>query len=208
MKNQWIAFSLLLFTSLALQAQIDLIGYPDSIASYHAEQKEKFQDEVRSPLREGAAHFKGHDWFPTNPSFCVDATLRRTDEAKPFMMPTSNPDRSKPYVSYGIATFRLGEEVFELTVYKSLGLPALPQYRDYYFIPFQDQTNGEETYGGGRYLDIRLKDGQNQFVIDFNRCYNPYCAYTDGWSCPIPPKENRLTTRIEAGIKSYESKGH
>ncbi|MEL6132710.1 MAG: DUF1684 domain-containing protein [Bacteroidota bacterium] len=192
----------------SMQAQLSFEGYQDSIESYHAKQIEKFLNEHASPLREQTKDFKGHDWFPTDTDFRVEARLTRTDEAKPFMMPTSNPDRCKPYISYGVASFSIDGKEYQLTVYKSLGLPPLPQYRDHYFIPFKDLTNGEETYGGGRYLDVRLEKGQETFTLDFNRCYNPYCAYSDGWSCPIPPRSNQLQVRIEAGIKVYQRKAH
>jgi hypothetical protein len=84
----------------------------------------------------------------------------------------------------------------------------MPEYRDYLFLPFKDATSGQETYGGGRYLDLRTGDIQNgQVMLDFNRSYNPYCAFKEGYPCPIPPKNNVLSVSIEAGEKAY-SKAH
>jgi uncharacterized protein (DUF1684 family) len=82
----------------------------------------------------------------------------------------------------------------------------MPQYKDYLYLPFKDFTNGESTYGGGRYLDFKMSDIQeNQtIIIDFNKAYNPYCAYSDGYSCPIPPSENHLQVFIEAGEKNIK----
>jgi hypothetical protein len=88
-------------------------------------------------------------------------------------------------------------------VYQNLGLLKNPEYEDYLFLPFNDYTNGNETYGGGRYLDVRIPKG-NTMVLDFNKAYNPYCAYTYGYSCPVPPRGNSLETEINAGIKFEE----
>jgi uncharacterized protein (DUF1684 family) len=80
----------------------------------------------------------------------------------------------------------------------------IPKYRDYLFIPMKDQTSGKETYGAGRYLDASIKDIKDgKIALDFNKLYNPYCAFSEGYSCPIPPKENHLPVRIEAGEKLF-----
>ena len=77
-----------------------------------------------------------------------------------------------------------------------------PAYKNYIFLPFTDDSNGFETYGGGRYLDIdKPEDGVRKIVLDFNIAYNPYCAYSDAYSCPIPPRENNLSVKILAGAK-------
>ena len=92
----------------------------------------------------------------------------------------------------------------QLTLYRSVALSMLPDYKDYLFLPFTDETNGTETYGGGRYIDMRdgdIKDGK--VVIDFNRAYNPYCAFSGGYACPKPPDENHLPMAIQAGEKQF-----
>ena len=78
-----------------------------------------------------------------------------------------------------------------------------PEYEDYLFIPFNDLTNGNETYDAGRYMDLETTD-ENTIVIDFNKAYNPYCAYNDEFSCPIPPRENDLDVEIIAGVLAYK----
>jgi uncharacterized protein len=84
-----------------------------------------------------------------------------------------------------------------------------PEYADYLFVPFTDATTGNETYGSGRYIDLRLGDIKNNTVLlDFNKCYNPYCAYTSGYNCPIPPKENRLAVAVKAGEKVFPKHIH
>ena len=83
------------------------------------------------------------------------------------------------------------------------------EYKDYLFIPFTDATNGNETYEGGRYIDILITDiSNNTVVIDFNKAYNPYCCYATGYHCPIPPKENALSVTINAGEKKYTKPVH
>ena len=83
-------------------------------------------------------------------------------------------------------------------------LQKMEQYKDYLFIPFMDHTNGETTYGGGRYFDVMIGDiMDDKLVLDFNICYNPYCAFSDGYNCPVPPKENHLEVAIKAGEKMF-----
>ena len=79
-----------------------------------------------------------------------------------------------------------------------------PKYIDHLFIPFNDLTNYEETYGGGRYIDLSLNDIKDgKVVLDFNKCHNPYCAYSDGYNCPIPPEANRLKVAVKAGEMNF-----
>ena len=102
---------------------------------------------------------------------------------------------AREYVKYGHFSFEVNGEVATLQVYQD------PE-GGYFFLPFVDATAPDETYGAGRYLDLE-PIGSGEFLIDFNYAYNPYCAYNDKWSCPIPPKENRLKVRIEAGEKKF-----
>jgi hypothetical protein len=110
----------------------------------------------------------------------------------------------------GTLTFTIHDTTLHLTVYKSLLLSSNSAYANYLFIPFTDITTGDETYGSGRYLDIELSDIKNNFVeLDFNKAYNPYCAYSTNYNCPIPPKENNLSIAIKAGEKTFAKKlGH
>jgi uncharacterized protein (DUF1684 family) len=86
-----------------------------------------------------------------------------------------------------------------LNVYQSHTLREKEGYKDYLFLPFTDLTNGNETYGSGRYIDLRIPERET-IIIDFNKAYNPYCAYNYGYACPIPPKENKLKVEIRAGV--------
>lgn len=81
---------------------------------------------------------------------------------------------------------------------------ATVQYKDYLFFPFTDTTNGNETYDGGRYIDLRIPASGNEIIIDFNKAYNPFCAYSAGYSCPIVPAENNLDIPITVGVRYYK----
>jgi hypothetical protein len=123
-------------------------------------------------------------------------------------MPTSS-GIPKRYVQYGVLKFRFNNREHQLNVYQAdaATLAKFPEYADLLFIPFKDLTNGVETYGGGRYIDIK-KPVIGKVVIDFNLAYNPSCAYgSDRFSCPIPPKKNFLKIGVKAGEKSFEYSG-
>ena len=103
--------------------------------------------------------------------------------------------QAKPFIRAGRITFPVDGVPTTLCVFKD------PE-RGRFFVPFRDATAGAETYAVGRYLDPRTRpDGT--LVIDFNFAYNPDCAYSEGWSCPIPPRENVIPVRIEAGERAY-----
>ncbi|GAB3219593.1 DUF1684 domain-containing protein [Spirosoma arcticum] len=146
-------------------------------------------------------------FYAPDSTYRVTATVERMPNAQPFEMPTST-GKTRPHVAYALLTFTLRGKTQQLTLYRNLNTSRMPEYRDYLFLPFKDATSGQETYGGGRYLDLRTSDIQNgQVILDFNRSYNPYCAFKEGYPCPIPPKNNVLSASIEAGEKAY-SKAH
>ena len=111
-------------------------------------------------------------------------------------------ERTPMYKKYGELHFKIDEKSFKLNVYQNLELIQKPGFKDYLFLPFSDQTNGNETYIGGRYLDMRIPKTKT-VIINFNKAYNPYCAYNYKYSCPIVPLENDLDIEIKAGIKKF-----
>ena len=130
--------------------------------------------------------------------------LREDENPRLFEMPTTT-DRRPLYSTFGVATFTLNGEQVQLHIYQCKDKSS-PSFYDVLFLPFTDGTSGEESYGGGRYIEPDFpSDGK--IVIDFNKSYNPYCVYNSKYSCPIPPKENRLGIPIKAGIKNYETRG-
>ncbi|MFV0530716.1 MAG: DUF1684 domain-containing protein [Flavobacteriales bacterium] len=127
----------------------------------------------------------------------LEADFTRIQNGETLEFKTSS-GRIKKYIRYGKIIFDLDGKTNELTVFQKT--PIDPKHPKNLFIPFNDQTNGVSSYGGGRYLDLNTDDISNKILIDFNKAYNPYCAYEIGFSCPIPPGENRLKVKIEAGV--------
>lgn len=191
-------FLLLLCPHLGAFAQ----GYIEKIEAYQVEQFESFKDPENSPLLpEDLEDFERLEFFPIRELYCVKAQFTEK-KGKPFEMPTST-DRKPIYQSVGLLQFELNGEKLELTVYKNIALSKNKEYENYLFVPFKDLTCGAESYGGGRYLDLQEPQNDEPWILDFNLSYNPYCAYNHTYSCPIPPAENHLKVRIEAGVKDY-----
>ncbi len=160
----------------------------------------EYRNPATSPLSgEAKKEFKGIHFFSVNKAYNVTAKFVRTADEKIFSMKTSGAI-TKDYVKYGEAIFNLKGKEYKLNIYQSIDLAKQRKYRDYLFIPFRDSTSGKETYGGGRYIDLLIPQGDS-IVINFNKAYHPYCAYTEGYNCPIPPRENTLAAKIEAGVK-------
>lgn len=148
---------------------------------------------------------KGFHFYPVNKSYRVTAKLEPVTDGKWFSVETSS-GLKQSYRVYGYLHFTLRDTIYKLALYQSQMLMAVTKYKNYLFLPFTDETTGNETYEAGRYIDLESTDIKNNtVVIDFNKAYNPYCAYGKGkFNCPIPPKENTLATAIEAGEKKFE----
>ena len=163
----------------------------------------EFSTKEGSPLtEEDLANFKSLDFFPIDSNFMVTAKLTFHEDSKPFKMKTTT-DRLPIYKLYATANFELQGKNYSLEIYQNENLVLTPEYEDYLFLPFTDLSNGDSSYGGGRYIDLRLPEGDS-IIIDFNQAYNPYCAYNAKYSCPIPPKSNDLDVAILAGVKAYD----
>lgn len=167
---------------------------------YRHEQNLEFADSAESPLEEAdRLEFSSLDWYPVDTNFMIWARLELTPDTEPFEMPTTT-DRKPKYRQFGILHFQLADSIFAIPVYRNMRLKTIPKYQDYLFFPFTDLSNGFGSYGGGRYLDVRIPEGDS-LLLDFNRCYNPYCAYNGRYSCPIPPRANQINFEISAGIR-------
>jgi uncharacterized protein (DUF1684 family) len=163
-----------------------------------------FITDKHAPLKEEDIPFL--DFYAADQKFKVACTFKAGGKSLPFEIPTSS-GNTKTYARFGQLKFTIDGKKYKLTVYRSLALMKNPLYKDYLFIPFKDETSSYDTYGGGRYLDLRMGDlVKNEIIIDFNKAYNPYCAYSAGYSCPIPPKENYLKINIMAGEKNFKGK--
>jgi uncharacterized protein (DUF1684 family) len=196
------AFFINLFVFFYFGILFSQSNYEQKIRQYQKNQTETFLNKKTSPLADkDLENFRALPYFPINQNYRVIAYFKRTPLAPYFVIKTTT--RRKPlYQKYGIATFFLNGTKLELSIYQS--------YTDKYnlvdnqslFLPFKDRSNGEESYEGGRYLNVYISDIlKGRIVLDFNKSYNPYCAYNYEYSCPLPPIENHLDIAVLAGIK-------
>lgn len=173
-----------------------------SVTKFQEVINSEYADAKTSPLSaEDLAVFKTLDFYPINEKFFVTAKFVRTENEKPFEMKTTG-ERKPMYVKYGEAYFVLDGKDFKLNIYKNIELSKKKEYKDYLFLPFSDLTCGNESYIGGKYIDMKVPKGETM-VIDFNKSYNPYCAYSHKYSCPKVPLENDLNIEIKAGVKKF-----
>ncbi|MDX1615034.1 MAG: DUF1684 domain-containing protein [Candidatus Promineifilaceae bacterium] len=161
------------------------------------------RDHPQSPLEHEQRHeFDGLNYYPPNPDLIIETEVERLPDDEPVIEMQTSTGSTQPFRRWGQFSFNVDGDETALTLYSD------PQGRDF-FLPFKDTTNGQETYGAGRYMDdhrpaiVRLDN--NRFRFDFNYAYNPYCAYSAMYSCPLPPRENWLEVPIRAGEKAFES---
>ena len=173
-----------------------------NLTDYQKQVNNYFKDASVSPLKpKDLKNFKGLDFFDFDSTYVVYAKIIKTPESIPFKMKTTT-NIPADYRKYGKLIFNLNDEQYKLTAYENLDYLNEEGYENYLFLPFLDQTNGFETYGGGRYIDLYLYDNDS-ILIDFNRAYNPKCVYDENFSCPIVPRENMLSIRVESGVKNF-----
>jgi len=188
---------LLLFISINTFAQ----SYSAQISKHRDSYMQDFIKESNSPLKE--ADLKNLHFYDADSSYKVLAIVEPLKNEKVFKMPTYD-GTSKEFYRFAKIKFSLNGKDTEMTLYKNVALASNPAYRDLLFLPFTDETNNKETYGGGRYIDLSSKEIiDNKIEVDFNKAYNPYCAYSDGYRCPVPPEENDLPIEVKAGEKLY-----
>ncbi|MEL7123728.1 MAG: DUF1684 domain-containing protein [Bacteroidota bacterium] len=175
--------------------------YKKALKEHRKSYKKAFVENDQGPLDNKGV--KKMDFYKANESFIVEAAVELTPDSKPFEMATYS-GITKTYRKYATLSFEINGEPHQLAVYQNMKLMRMPMYRNRLFLPFKDATNGDDTYGGGRYIDMstnNIVDGKIE--IDFNKAYNPYCAYSDGYNCPVPPLENHLKSAILVGEKNY-----
>ena len=173
--------------------------YNNDLTPFQREINDFFKDASVSPLKKrDLKNFRGLDFFTYDSTYLVTAKLTKTPKEKPFMMLTTT-DMVVEYIKYGTVSFELLDNQYSLDIYKNL---EDPNERDNLFLPFLDDTNGNESYGGGRYINLDIPQGDN-LIIDFNSAFNPYCVYDEKYSCPIVPRENYLPLEIKAGVKNF-----
>lgn len=152
---------------------------------------------------EDFANFHGLPYYDIDEKYRVKIKFKRIKNGKEFGMKTTT-DRLPTYRPYGVVKFKVDGKKYQLTVYQNIELSKDETYKNYLFIPFTDLTSGADSYGGGRYIDIEIPELlQEEVYLDFNTCYNPYCAYNHRYSCPIPPSDNYIDASIRAGAKKW-----
>ncbi len=184
------------------------IGYSQNGATIISDNEEfrhelnaEYADSAKSPLtKEDFNSFTGLPFFEIDTNYHVVAEFERAKKSKSFKMKTTT-DRRPVYEIYGTVTFTLSGKDVKLNVYQSHRLREMEQYKNDLFLPFTDLSNGAESYGGGRFIDLEIPEGTT-IEIDFNQAYNPYCAYSTRYSCPIPPKGNFIDLSVLAGVKN------
>ncbi len=186
------------FAPVILMAQ----SLEQEIQSYRDKQIQEMVKDEFGPLRKDQVEFVS--FYPAKQDYVVTASVEQLFNEPTFRMPTYD-GTSNEYKRYGFLNFELNGKKYKLTAYQSVALFQNATYKNHLFVPFMDNTTGETTYEGGRYLDLSISDIKDgKIKIDFNRAYNPYCAYSNGYRCPQPPKDNILNAVIEAGEKKYK----
>ncbi len=172
----------------------------DSLVKHRSQVEFDYLQSNDSPFdKELKAGFAGFSYFAGDSAFCVDASFEPSGDTKVFSMPSFD-GKTLPFRKYGVFHFQLDGARRSLSAYQRMDLP--PDQRQWVLVPFRDSTTGHETYGGGRYLQLDLPLPART-TLDFNRAFNPLCAYKSTFTCPIPPAENWLKVRVAAGEKAY-----
>jgi uncharacterized protein (DUF1684 family) len=175
---------------IILERQVKYAELLDSTVSrFNAEEREAFSK-------------KALQYYPPDISYNIEADFLLDTSYPVFQMPTTT-DRRPNYRIYGYLNFSVKDTTCKLVVFQNYDYKDDPEHGKYVFIPFFDKTCEYTTYGGGRYIDIE-RPSSEKVMLDFNMAYNPYCAYSPRWSCPIVPPVNTLEVAIMAGEKSYK----
>ncbi len=190
-----ILFLLILLPNLAFAQQVC-----NSTKQFRQEYKHNMLQDAHRPLDEKG--IKLLRFFCPSDKYVFQTTFEPIVDNIGFDMQTHS-GKIKKYFIFGKLHFNINNQAQQLYIYQSEKNKNSTNEAEL-FIPFTDFTNYKTTFGGGRYIDINKKDLEKEiYFLDFNKAYNPYCAYSDGYSCPIPPSENKLQFYIKAGEKIY-----
>ena len=163
-------------------------------------QKDDFmKSSEESPFGEDRNSFTGLKYFEPDAKYRVRAKLQSMESKKVVLLPTSSGNENQ-YLEYAWAEFELDGAKNKLLLLEVMAMGAT---RGTLFLAFADETSTKETYGSGRYLEVKKVPGASTVELDFNKAYNPYCAYAEKYECPFPPRENILKVTIRAGEKNY-----
>ena len=177
--------------------------YIDSIYYNREDKYLEFADSTSSPFnKKELEKFHGFNYFVPNSDYKITANFVVDTSKQEFGMKTTT-SRTPQYRIYGYLNFVLNDTVCKLTAFQNMGYKDHPKYGGNLFVPFTDLSNSETTYEAGRYIDMQIPNS-NKVVLDFNAAYNPYCAYSSRWSCPLVPFENHLNLHVLSGEKTYK----
>lgn len=184
----------ILIVFLTLQGRGDN-EYKKEIADFRADREDFFETSSASPFLEEEIPIGTFDYFKVSSSYKVNGKIERFTERKVLTLGNSDGTKTN-FLRFGMVRFKVRDTEQTLVILKALG------FGNNYLLAFGDLTSGESTYGGGRYIDVQIGKS-DQLIIDFNKAYNPYCAYIPDYTCPLPPRENFMNVAIEAGEKDY-----
>ena len=199
MKNTIIIILLFLGTGLFAQKNNDSILLQGK--EFQDKMNADYSDKEHSPLTaEDLGKFESLPFFEIDSTYYVIARFVKAKKSKSIKFKTST-DRRPKYEVYGTVYFTIKGTEYSLNIYQSHRLREMEEFKDHLFLPFTDLTTGAESYGGGRYLDLEIPEGET-IVIDFNHAYNPYCAYSARYSCPVVPDDNFIDVKVLAGVRA------
>jgi hypothetical protein len=179
--------------------------YIKTVETMRREKEFFFKEDPDSPIpRELRNHFTGLAYFPPDPKYRVRARLVRDPNPQKVVLATSK-GVPREMIGAGFFEFEIDGTKQRLAAYKAVPPPGHHHEDRTLFVPFRDATSGKETYGASRYLDVE-EQSSDEYVLDFNLAYNPYCAYSDDYVCPFPPRENWLSVPIRAGEENFPLK--
>jgi uncharacterized protein len=204
MKNKniiYILVAIVLAISIfyAFQGSQDDTAYIKEIEKERSEKDRFMRTSAESPFAKAPETYKGLNYYPPDIRYRIMANLNPIEEKKTVVL-TTNDGKEQRYIEYAYAEFKLDGVSNKLLI---LEIADMGPFRGKLFLAFGDETSAVETYGAGRYLDVTKTPGSSTIKLDFNLAYNPYCAYNDSFTCPLPPRENILAIPIKAGEKSY-----
>jgi uncharacterized protein (DUF1684 family) len=188
--------SIIWYTTTSSQ---DDATYRKQIENSRQEKDDFMKNGDGSPFKDSLEAFTGLKYFDPDPKFRIVADLEPVENPQMVVLQTSD-DKQQRYIEYARAKFTIDNVPCSLLILEVIDNGP---YKGTLFLAFADQSSAMETYGAGRYLDVKKTPGASSITLDFNEAYNPYCAYSDSFSCPFPPKENILNVLIAAGEKEY-----
>ena len=204
MKFVFLSLAFILLAQINLFAQTD-DQYVTSIKRYQAERSKSFKTPEETPLPpKKRRKYTELPFYPINPNYRVQATFTPSAVQTQSDLPTFYGKQTIPFVRRGTLNFTLNGKEYVLDVYQRVpGQKGKTLFAEsYYFVPFRDQTNGGETFDGGRYIDLSKSETED-VTLDFNLAYTPDCAYNKQFICPVPPKINTMETQVQAGEKTF-----